>query len=106
MYRSRSYCSSTLTLYTYYLFIVLREEQRQRCYLFQKINSARSFASGILIRRVKTKRSACTESSVQSKDELFETELKERRTDGTKLPAMYDERRWGGSRAGLGPRPR
>lgn len=78
-------------------------EQRQSCYLFRKINSARSPASGILIRLVKTNRPV-PRATRRGKDELFEAELKERRTDGTKLPAMYDERGWSG--AGLGPRPR
>lgn len=34
----------------------------------------------------------------RNKDEIFEAELKDRRTDGTKLPAMYDGRGWGESR--------
>lgn len=45
----------------------------------------------------------------EGKDEVFGAELKERRTDGTKLPAMYDEPAdgRGGDRGGeLGPRPR
>lgn len=45
----------------------------------------------------------------EGKAEVFGAELKERRTDGTKLPAMYDEpadRRGRGRGGGLGPRPR
>lgn len=33
---------------------------------------------------------------------MFEVELKDRRTDGTKLPAMYDGGRWGESRGRVG----
>lgn len=43
-----------------------------------------------------------TVGGAEARTEVLEAELKERRTDGTKLPAMYDELGGGGKAARLG----